>query len=208
MSKIKLNLSSLTIPQKLAKAELITSSLTGNASFPTPPPALATFVAATGELGTAYSEAQTARQTAKEKTIIQNQKEDTLDGLFNQLAAYVESVAGDNSQLIFSAGMDPRAAAVAATDTPPQPQGLEPTAGDHDGEIDLRWDTVSGARSYVIERSVDPGAATSWSYCGVSTKSSFTAKGLTSGSRFWFRVAAINSNGQSGWSDPATKMAP
>jgi hypothetical protein len=67
---------------------------------------------------------------------------------------------------------------------------------------------VSGARSYVIERSVEPGAATSWSYCGVSTKSSFTAKGLTSGSRFWFRVAAVNNNGQSGWSDPATKIAP
>src|SRR3979490_2850627 len=117
MSKIKLNLSSLTIPQKLAKAELIAAALTGNASFPTPTPALATFALAKNELADAYSEAQTARLTAREKTTIQNKKEDALDGLFNQLAAYVESVAGSNEELILSAGMDPRAAAVAATGT-------------------------------------------------------------------------------------------
>jgi len=43
---------------------------------------------------------------------------------------------------------------------------------------------------------------------GVSTKSNFTAEGLNSGARYWFRVAAVNNNGQSGWSDPATKIAP
>ena len=104
--------------------------------------------------------------------------------------------------------MDPRAAAVAATGTPAQPQALMPTAADYDGQIDLSWDTVSGAKSYVIQQSGDPVTATSWSYGGVSTKSRFTASGLTSGTRFWFRVAAVNSNGQSGWSDPATKIAP
>ena len=43
---------------------------------------------------------------------------------------------------------------------------------------------------------------------GASTKFSFTAAGLASGSRYRFRATAINSNGQSGWSDPATKIAP
>lgn len=208
MSKIKLNLSSLTIPEKIAKAELIAAALTGNASFPTPTPALATFGLAKDELANAYSEAQRARQEAKAKTTIQNNKEDALDQLFSQLAAYVESIAGSNEELIFSAGMDPRAAAVAATGAPQQPQALTPTAADHDGEIDLSWDRVQGARSYVIQQSGDPVTPTSWSYRGVSTKSSFTAAGLTSGTRFWFRVAAINSNGQGGWSDPATKIAP
>ena len=208
MSKIKLNLRSLTIPEKIAKAELIAGSLTGNANFPTPQPALATLALAKKELADAYSEAQGARLTAKEKTTIQNKKEAAMDLLLNQLAAYVESVAGSNEELILSAGMDPRAAAVAATGTPGQPQALTPMAGDHDGEIELSWDTVNGARSYVIQQSGDPVTATSWSYGGVSTKSSFTAGGLASGTRFWFRVAAINNNGQSGWSDPATKIAP
>jgi hypothetical protein len=146
MSKIKLNLSSLSIPEKITKAQQVAASLMGNASFPTPSPALATVVLATNELITASSEAQAARQTAKEKTSIQNQKEDALDGLLTQLAAYVESVAGNNEVLILSAGMDPRAAAVAATGPAAPPRNLTPTAGDHDGQIDLSWDTVRGAK--------------------------------------------------------------
>lgn len=208
MSKIKLNLFRLSIPQKIAKAQQIAAALTGNASFPTPSPPLAMITAATNDLNTAYAEAQAARQTAKEKTSAQNQKEDALDQVLTQLAAYVESVAGSNEQLILSAGMDTRAAAVAATDPPGPPQGLTPTAGDHDGQIDLSWDPVTGAKSYVIDQSVDPVTATSWSHGGVSTRSNFTAKGLISGTRYWFRVAAVNNNGQSGWSDPATKIAP
>jgi hypothetical protein len=208
MSKIKLNLKDLSIPEKIAKAELIAGSLTGNASFPTPQPALATFTQAKDELADAYSEAQNARKTAKEKTTIQNKKEAALDRVFSQLAAYVESVAGGNEELILSAGMDPRAAAVASTGTPAQPQALAAVAGDYEGQIDLSWDTMDGVRSYVIQQSGDPVTATSWSYGGVSTKSSFTAANLNSGTRYWFRVAAVNSNGQSGWSDPATKIAP
>lgn len=208
MPKIKLNLSSLSIPQKIAKAQQIVTALTGNVSFPTPAPALAIITTATNDLSTAYAETQAARQTAKEKTSAQNQKEDTLDQVLTQLAAYVESVAGSNEQLILSAGMDTRAAAVAATDPPGQPQALTPTAGDNDGQIDLSWDPVTGAKSYVIDQSSDPVTATSWSHGGVSTRSNFTAKGLISGTRYWFRVAAVNNNGQSGWSDPATKIAP
>ncbi|PYS47941.1 MAG: hypothetical protein DMF68_14680 [Acidobacteria bacterium] len=83
-----------------------------------------------------------------------------------------------------------------------------PTVGDHDGEVDLQWDTVRGARSYVIEISADPPTNTSWQHKTVSTKSRATIEGLTSGTKYWFRVAAVGANGQSGWSDPATKIAP
>jgi hypothetical protein len=120
----------------------------------------------------------------------------------------VESVAGSNEALILSAGMDIRAAPVASTAPPEQPQALTPTANDRDGEVDLSWDTVAGAKSYVIDKSADPVTASSWSHAAVSTKSNFTVTGLTSGTRYWFRVAAVNNNGQSGWSDPAMKIAP
>ena len=208
MSKIKLNLSTLSIPHKIGKAQQIVGALTGNASFPTPSPSLANITTATNDLSAAYADAQAARQTAKLATVAQNQREDALDQLLTQLAAHVESVAGNNEELILSAGMDTRAAATPTTDPPGQPQAVTPTAGDRDGEIDLSWDTVTGAKSYVIDKSGDPVTPTSWFHSGVSTKSSYTARGLTSGTRYWFRVAAVNSNGQSGWSDPATKIAP
>jgi|ERR1041384_7213491 hypothetical protein len=206
MPRIRLNLHKLSVTQKIAKAEQIVAALTGNPSFPTPSPTLASITAAANELKTANADVLASRQTAKEKTAIQNQKEDALDKLLTQSAAYVESVGGNNEQLILSAGMAMRLPAVATTEAPTQPQGLTATAGDHDGEIDLSWDTVTGAKSYVIERSPDP--PTTWAHVGVSTRSNFTAQNLISGTRYWFRVAAVNSNGQSGWSDPAMKIAP
>lgn len=208
MAKIRLNLARLTVAEKIAKARQIVTQMTGNSHFPTPTPTLDAVSTRADLTETANSEAQLARQTAKQKTSALNEAEDALDRLLNQVAGYVESVAGGNEQVILSAGMDVRAAAVAATDPPGQPQGLTATAGDHDGEIDLSWDTVPGAKSYVIEKSGDPVTPTSWSHAGVSTRSTLAAQGLTSGTRYWFRVAAINSNGQSGWSDPATKIAP
>jgi hypothetical protein len=207
MSKIKLNLSKLSIPDKIHKAEQIVLKMTGNANFPAPSPELATITAAASELRTAYGDSQAARQTQKERTATQNAKEDILDQLLTQEAAFVESVAGANEEVILSAGMDMRVTGVAASGPPDQPQSLAPFAGDHDGEIDLTWERVIGAKSYIVEQSADPQAA-SWQHAGVVTKAVFTAEGLASGTRFWFRVAAVNNNGQSGWSDPAVKIAP
>jgi hypothetical protein len=205
--RIKLNFNRLSLTEKIAKARQIVTALTGNPSFATPTPALATVTTTINETETASTEAQQARQTAKEKTSAVNQKEEALDRLVSQLAAYVESIAGDDETLILSAGMGARERGVTTTEAPTVPKGLTASAGDHDGEVDLSWDRLAGAKSYVVEKSVDPPTATGWSHTAVSTKSSFTVTGLTSGTRYWFRVAAINANGQSGWSDPASKMA-
>jgi Fibronectin type III domain len=207
MSRIKLNLGSMTIAEKIAKAQQIVTALTENASFPTPSPALAAITAAINALNTAFSEARTARHTAKEKTATQNQKEALLDQLLTQLAAYVESVAGTNEPMILSVGMDTRSSPVFQTGPPSPPQNLTPTAGDRDGEIDLSWEPLSTAKSYVIDQSLEAVTGTSCSHSGVSTKSSYTAAGLVSGTRYWFRVAAVSNTGQSGWSDPATKRS-
>ena len=171
-------------------------------------PPLTTLTTASAEAEAAFAEAQQARQIAKQKTSNQNQKEDNLVRMIAQTVAYVESVAGDNQKMIFSAGMDTRGKRTVATDTPAQPQALAASAGDRDGEVDLSWRTVTGAKSYVIEKSDDPPTSTSWTHAGVCTRSVFTVKGLASGTRYWFRVNAVNANGQSGSSDPAMKIAP
>lgn len=88
------------------------------------------------------------------------------------------------------------------------PAALSLTEGDHNRELKAHWDRVDNSRSYVLERSPDPPTETSWVHERVVTTSSTTIGGLTSGVRYWVRVAAIGSSGQSGWSDPATKIAP
>jgi hypothetical protein len=198
MAQIKLKFSRLSIPERIARARQIVTAMTGTAHFTTPQPPLSVITEA---------DTQAARQTAKTKTTIQNSKEDVLDRVVSQEGGYVTATSGGDEAIIQSAGMDVRAAP-GTIGIPSPSQALGATAGDHDGQMDLSWDPVVEAASHVLETSPDPLTATSWSHVGVSTKSSFTVTGLQSGSRIWFRVAAINPAGQSGWSDPAAKIAP
>ena len=208
MSKIKLNFSRLSLTDKIAKARQIVTALTGHATLKTPSPTLATVTAAIDDLEAANTATLAARQEAKARTTDQQNKEDILTRLMTQLAAYVESAAGDDEMLIQSVGMDVRATGSPISDITAPPANLAASAGDRDGEIDLSWDTLAGARSYLIEKSADPPTATGWSHAAASTRSRTTIEGLTSGARYWFRVAAINQHGPSGWSDPAMKIAP
>jgi hypothetical protein len=209
MTKIKLNFRQLSITDKIARAKQIVTAIQSQAAvFTNPSPPLATVTAAANELETAATEAQAARQDAKTKTSAQSQKEDALDRIMSQLSSYIESVAGDNEELVRSAGMDTRAPAGTSSVSLLSPAALSATRGDHEGEIDCSWDPVAGTRSYVIERSADPPTISSWTHAGVSTKSRSTIGGLTPGTRYWFRVAAVGTTGQSGWSDPAVCIAP
>ena len=207
MAKIKINFANLSIPEKVARARQMVTALTGNADFASPQPPLAEVTTTIDGLETAYSDTLAARQEAKEKTSAQNQKEEEFDRVISRLASYVESASGGNETKIKSVGLDVRAPATSAQGLD-LPASLAATAGDHEGEIDLQWDKVARARSYVIEMSADPPTNSSWQHKTVSTKSRATIEGLTSGTKYWFRVAAVGSNGQSGWSDPATKIAP
>jgi hypothetical protein len=208
MPKIKLNLRTLTIPEKLARSQQIVAALTGNPNFTAPHPPLSQVTATINELEAASNAAQAARQEAKAKTAAQKTKEEALDKIMTQLVAHVESIAGDDHELILSAGLDVRATAAPVSATHSAPPTLTATVGDHNGEIDLSWDTIRGARSYVIERSADPPTDSSWTHAAISTRSQTTIEDLTSGTRYWFRVASITATGQSGWSNPAMKIAP
>src|SRR5947207_679375 len=152
MSKIKFNLRHLSIPEKIARSQQIVAALTGNTNFTAPHPPLAQVTTAINELEAASNAVQAARQEAKAKTAAQNASEEAFDRIVTQLVAYVESVAGDDPQLILSAGLDVRASAASASASASAersaPSALTAAVGDHDGEIDLAWDTVRGARSY------------------------------------------------------------
>ena len=208
MPKVKLNIKDLSIPEKVAKAQQIVTAMTNNADFPSPQPPLAQVTTSVSELETAYTEAQAARQEAKAKTSAQNQKEDDFDRMMSRLTSYVESASDGDEVKIRGAGFDTRTPTISTPDVLNAPAALAATAGDHDGEIDLHWDKVGKARSYVVEMSADPPTNSSWQHKAVSLKSQATVEGLTSGTKYWFRVAAVSTTGQSGWSDPATKIAP
>jgi hypothetical protein len=75
----------------------------------------------------AYLAARTARQDAKNRTIVQ--KEEVLDGVLGQLANHVESISGgDGADIMSVLGMDVRAAQAVTGDSP-APENLAASAG-------------------------------------------------------------------------------
>jgi hypothetical protein len=204
--KVKLNIRGLSIPERIARGREIVKAMDKNPAFPNPQPTLAEVTADIDALDAAYAHSQAVKQEAIASTTATHDKDAAYEITMRKLGAHVESVATDE-KTVQSAGMSvgsTRGPLVPAT----VPTGLTASEGDHDGTLDLNHDRVKGAKSYVYEMSLDPPTATSWKHAAVSAKSSVTISGLASGTRYWFRVAAITSTGQSGWSDPATKIAP
>src|ERR1043166_7540956 len=207
MPRIKLNIRNLSVPDKVARGRQIVTAMTNNTNFLNPHPPLSDVTASLSTLEQAHTSLQTAKADVKAKATAQADAELKANQILAQLAAYVESIAGSDEKIITSAGLETKISRSAPSFLSP-PQNLSATAGDHEGVIDLSWKKVSKAKSYTIQMSPDPPTAESWAQAAIATASTRTIETLTGGKRFWFRVAAIGAMGQSGWSEPATKIAP
>lgn len=204
-AKVKLNLRNFTLEEKVGFAKQFVSSLTGNKDFPTPTPPLKDVTATITATETALGELKNARKVVSSKMSILDDKVSDLDAVLNQLGAYVENIAKGNETLIKSAGLSVRAQAT-KTGIPAAPDNLAALAV-NEAEMTLAWTGVSGAKSYIVQITKDPSGANGWDFAGVSTKSKMVVPNLISGTKYWFRVAAVSPAGQGPWSDPATKYA-
>lgn len=207
MARVKLNLRNLSVTEKIAKGRQIVGAITNNASFPNPSPPLTDVSAALDDLDKAFGSVKSARSEVSTRVVVQDNAETRVDQLLTQLAGYVESVAGRDDTLITSAGMETKASRSTPT-IPGEPEALSATAGNHEGVILLAWRPVPNAKSYTIESSTDPAQATSWAHVAIATSATKAINNLKSGTRYWFRVAAVGAGGQSGWSEQATRVAP
>ena len=83
---------------------------------------------------------------------------------------------------------------------PAAPSGLAAAAGN--GQVSLSWNASSGATSYTLYRSTTSGSETSL-VTGI-TGTSYTNTGLTNGTIYYYKVAAVNAAGTSGLSNEAS----
>ncbi len=203
MSKIKIGFSTLDVPKQIERSRLIQTAMTGNASYATPVPSLATVKTATDNLEASYNE---SRGRDKNKVQIMKLRRAEMLALIIQLAAYVQSTSNGDKETILSSGFD-----VITRGVPQPPVGqvlnLRVSKGTVSGTVKLLWDRMPGARVYVIEVSTDPFGPETFEPRGVSTKSRFELDKLKPGNKYWMRVAAIGLNGLGDWSDPAAKIA-
>jgi hypothetical protein len=88
------------------------------------------------------------------------------------------------------------------------PLSLCATSGDIDGEIDLVWEPVPNANTYIIQKCSGSVKPVHWVNLDIVAKSSYTVSRLKSKHQYRFRVAAVGPSGQSEWSCPVQKKAP
>jgi fibronectin type 3 domain-containing protein len=85
---------------------------------------------------------------------------------------------------------------------PPAPTGLSASAGN--SQVSLSWTASSGATSYNVYRGTSAGGEGTTSIATGITGTSYANIGLTNGTTYYYKVAAVNSAGTSGMSNEAS----
>jgi len=205
MALIKVGVTKMSVPAKIQFTRQIVLDMTNNANFAAPSPDLEMLSQAAAALESAYNAALQARANAKTQTSIMGQKSATLDLLLMQEASYVQNSSGGDKAKIESAGFDVRDTPTPIGQLPP-PAEPKAVPSQHPGTINLSWKKVRGAKSYLIERALDSNQPLEWAVATMSTKSKAVVNTMTSGLRYWFRVAAVGSAGPGAWSEPISKI--
>lgn len=84
------------------------------------------------------------------------------------------------------------------------PKEIFASRGDEAGEVNLQWDSVEGAASYIVQQAYCREVKT-WKQVDIVNESRYTIEGLASNKEYVFRVAAMNRVGQGKWSKEINK---
>ena len=197
MSKavVALGLSKLSVPQKIEFSRFLVTSITGNANFTTPMPALTVITGNISALETAYI---TAKGGGKDETAAMRAKGLVLDLSLKLLGSYVEGIANANpanaEAIILSAGINLKRQAAT------RPNGFRVVSGELAGQIQLRTDYDS-RKMFTFAMTQTPADEATWQVIHTSTKSQHLVTGLESGIRYYFKYAKVGSEGQENWSN-------
>ena len=205
MNQIKNTLRRLLLALFMDKLQQILTAITGLPAFAS----LAAQVTATQTKLTALVAKSAAYEAAKAQCDTLREERNALrlecQDLANTLAAGVENVAGGDAALILATGFELRSPR-SPSQLPAAPGNLRAVMGLLNGTIDLRWVKVPNATNYVIE--MCPTANGPWTQLAIQPQVTFTVEGLTSGTKYYFRVRAVGYVGAGPFSGLAEKMAP
>jgi hypothetical protein len=103
MSKVKVGLRGLTVPELIERGRLVTRNMSGNLNFPLPIPALSEVNSGIDDLEIAYID---SRGRDKDKVALMRVRKKRVVFLLNQLAAYVQVASQGDEGRILSSGFD------------------------------------------------------------------------------------------------------
>ena len=179
----------------------VVTKMTNNPSF-TDPVVDLTLVTTTNN--TFVAQIAAAAQGGTQLTAQKNATRAVLDGQMRALAAYVQSIAGDDLAMMLSAGFWNT-----STDRTRKPL-TKPAVLDIDNfastQLLLKLTPVDNARSYEVR--IRTGTQ-DWRLAGIYTKArGVLLEGLTPGQVYEVQVRAVGgTTGYSDWSDPVSHMA-
>ena len=207
-ARVRLELGPRTDSDLAAFAEAHVAAMDGNPNFTTPVPSAVVFGQWLSDFETLMAEVENARVLLKNLTEQKDAARAGLQGVFTQRGHYVETAANGNPDVIATSGLPLR--------RPPTPVGqlhwpenLRVETTQYDGQMVVRWNTVSHARAFLLQYAeVVEGEPRDWKQAYLGGKLTFTMMNLTPGKTYEFRVAALGgTTGQSYWSPTVFRMA-
>jgi len=195
-------IAALKIPRRVTDVvtygKSIITAMTGNASFPTPNPPLATFEADLD--GLAAAEAAALART-KGAVQVRDVKLATVHADFKSELAYVQQVATANpsssAAIIQSAGMHVRIVTVR------KKNDLTAKIGQVSGSAELVAKSAARRAGYEWQYSTDQKT---WTMLPFTLQARTVVPGLTSGTTYYFRVRPVTKTGEGNWSQLASLL--
>jgi hypothetical protein len=201
MSQVKLDLASMSAAEKTQFAITVGQMLIANEStFPDQPVPGADLIDFAVALTDTMGQADVARATWHELISTQQDMLGTLDGYLRQVATYVQSVSHGQAAIIELAGLNVRHAAGRIGQLP-APEGFIAVSSTNPGTVKLKWKPVKRARNYVIQYTAAAVLPPAFHQQVPVTRTKLVLTGLASGTKYWFRAAAINAAGLSPWTN-------
>jgi len=199
MSRIRIGFYNKPVPMQIQMSRDIIQKISLAPVFQTPEPPLASITLATDELELAYT---ASLNNDKTKKALMRTKQKELLALIIRLADYVQNISQGDEMTILSSGFEVRKTP-APVAVPEAPVKVLVKTAVIERQLEVTCKSVKTAKSYVFEWSLDPVNFKELFGGGIATKPRFTVINLEPGTKYWFRVMAINAAGKSGWSEPA-----
>ena len=179
----------------LAFGRSIYPAMNGNVIFPNPIPAMPSYLQALD----AYDDALTAAKTGNRNAVaIKNAGKQNIVTMLRSMATYVNSVCNGDPVMLASSAFK------LAKEREPvyigQPIITAVLQGLNAGSMIVKVQTDKGTISLLYQAAPDPiNEQTEW-ITVADTRAKYEFTGLEEGKKYWFRVAAVGSNGQTVYS--------
>jgi hypothetical protein len=181
------------VPALVTYVQSIVTAMTGNPSFPSPVPPLATVSTAAAALHAAES---TALARTKGMVAARNDRRTALVTLLQQLRGYIQTVADADFE---TAATVIKSAGIAVKKVPaPKPRTFVAEQGAISGSAKLVAASAGRRASYEWQYSTDGGKT--WVIAPATLQAKTTVTGLTPGATVEFRYRPVTKTGEGNWS--------